>query len=1256
MFGLQRIALHHSYLPNKSTAIECAGNTNLSGDNGAGKTSALNLIPIFYGEQPDRLVNRAGGKQDFLDYYLPSTASVIAFDYLREDGPRCVVIYRIKRSDGPRLAYRFVDSSFESAFLSETLKPKMMQGIAITDALNEIAQSGVKISNQLLTVMDYRAVIQQDERLLKRGGALKKTLRDDAKHFCLGASTCKMSHMDRLTFAILKRSSMFGRLKSMIADTFFEDLAISDKPEHLKNPELIQDIRHIRTFLEQKPQFKKTIDQAHERLNIANKMVASKQALDLKLIDAQDQLGKLDQAYQSMLTEKQKLEEHRTEEEHRLSLKIKDHKSDVNRINRDLDTLHQRKSEWDAQNIIFKLSEWNNLNDIQQQHEEALEHWKSLKEDIDAIELERLQAEKRAQESLERHKVRIENQREQLRSDITEAQSTFSETKESLLLDRQKRLDEWREDMQLALEEIQNAIADCRSSSHSPSLTESEQIEVEALSERIDSSEHQIEMAESHYERLLQEQAQAKTAHNEKLEALESSNQRLQTAQKTIDSLKKQLFPDQGTFLNALRESNEQWVHTIGKVIPESLLHRKDLNPTYDPEQNHTLYGWEIDLQSLPTPAQAQSEAALRTDLETAEQAFLTFEEQHQKLQKIAEQSQTQLKAFENQIKTHKYALDQLKSDLRALKSNKKTLHQKIQEQAAERKAQAKQQLESLKQRKDEIKDSYQTTRESLEFDFNQQLQSLTANHDISLGDLKEQLDCLDDQLLNHQKDYKKKLSDIKTQFSEQCQQEGVDPALIHDAQTQTEQLKQRIIDIQESQPSIHEYKAWVASEWENRDVLEAQLREHKDQSATAEQQLASFKANYLQQKQALSHSLKQTEKNLTGLKSQIQEASTLSANIQLPSTSEQPVSIDNNLSLNELTLRLQELNDHHYRLKSRILEGVEQAIKIIHQYPKTQIQSAWRLLMETRSAQTASSELSETFRLNQVQDLEVLIDQLLPQMQASLVESIRSVGGSVAHYYETLRRLNKQVAEVSHTLKTRLNTNQSIDSLSDIQITLKSRLEEESCWLPLKDFHDEWQTWQASKPSQLPPEFLISALKQALDALTDARIAKQVDSLIEMHLSMVENGRSVTVRSDADFNHMSSNGLSYLAICVVFMAMCRYLCPDKKVQLTWPVDELTSLSPSNIQKLFAMMASENIWMFSAFPSSDPNLLRFFEHRNFIDKKKGIRLIAAENTAFKSALKDRLSSAKKVSTSLPKKASEAMVEFTLSALSEEDLS
>jgi len=108
---------------------------------------------------------------------------------------------------------------------------------------------------------------------------------------------------------------------------------------------------------------------------------------------------------------------------------------------------------------------------------------------------------------------------------------------------------------------------------------------------------------------------------------------------------------------------------------------------------------------------------------------------------------------------------------------------------------------------------------------------------------------------------------------------------------------------------------------------------------------------------------------------------------------------------------------------------------------------------------------------------------------------------------------------------------------------------------------------------------------------------------MIDMRLEMKENDRQVVIRTDADFLSASSTGLTYLAIMTVFMGLTRYLCPDLNTRITWPIDELATLSPNNISHLADMLEANNLTMISACPKLDRSLRKFFENK--ISLKQG---------------------------------------------------
>ena len=118
MIGLDKIYLHHSIYPNKTTMIDCAGHHNSSGRNGSGKTTIQKLIPIFYGERVNKVVPTQGTKDPFTKYYLKSEASFVAFEYTNPTSKCCVILY--KKND--HLYYRFLTGALTDFFIPLRLK------------------------------------------------------------------------------------------------------------------------------------------------------------------------------------------------------------------------------------------------------------------------------------------------------------------------------------------------------------------------------------------------------------------------------------------------------------------------------------------------------------------------------------------------------------------------------------------------------------------------------------------------------------------------------------------------------------------------------------------------------------------------------------------------------------------------------------------------------------------------------------------------------------------------------------------------------------------------------------------------------------------------------------------------------------------------------------------------------------------------------------------------------------------------------
>ena len=95
----------------------------------------------------------------------------------------------------------------------------------------------------------------------------------------------------------------------------------------------------------------------------------------------------------------------------------------------------------------------------------------------------------------------------------------------------------------------------------------------------------------------------------------------------------------------------------------------------------------------------------------------------------------------------------------------------------------------------------------------------------------------------------------------------------------------------------------------------------------------------------------------------------------------------------------------------------------------------------------------------------------------------------------------------------------------------------------------------------------------------------------------MTENGNRRTFHRASDLEAVSSNGLSYLVLVIIFVAFINRIRRHAQVNIVWALDELKDLDSGNIPALLELLARNNITLVSAFPDPDPETLALFKHR-----------------------------------------------------------
>ena len=94
MAHLLRIVMIHGHLSGV-VELNVDGHTNICGTNASGKTTLQRLVPVFYGELPNKVVPKTRMKFDA--FYLPTRQSYLVYEYRREAGNVCQVVRRASK-------------------------------------------------------------------------------------------------------------------------------------------------------------------------------------------------------------------------------------------------------------------------------------------------------------------------------------------------------------------------------------------------------------------------------------------------------------------------------------------------------------------------------------------------------------------------------------------------------------------------------------------------------------------------------------------------------------------------------------------------------------------------------------------------------------------------------------------------------------------------------------------------------------------------------------------------------------------------------------------------------------------------------------------------------------------------------------------------------------------------------------------------------------------------------------------------------
>lgn len=1203
---LKNIYLYDSYLPNNSTKIELGeGNSNLTGKNGAGKTSTLNLIPIFYGARPDKLIDRSANKLNFTDYYLPNQRSMIVFEYNTPMGLCCAIFYR----NQDKQCYRFIQGSASETIFSKSSVAFHKEHQTVKSLLQEIEMSGYFVSKQISNSLDYVAVLTYDKKRLNRD--LK--LRDLAAIFSLSGKGHELKHIGASTQITLNKTNLLDNFKLMLVDAFLEnEQMLNQRSNMLNSSGLIADVQTLREFDKEKPKLQLGIEQRHALMQTYSLLAAYRRQAIQKL--------ELNNTTISQL----RYQRSQAIEHARAALKVIENeiitnssnesrvKGELDGLQRSLALIEKNEQKYKDAEIPKKQEEFNNLAKYKQEAEDARCYVDELETNQKEIVHKFEQLKNNALEEKDRDLVALQERKNEVSNLLLDLQQDRSKVVDQLALAEKNELNAFEQSKQEERKFYEDEVDHCNNLiAEASNHTQEEQQQIE---------EYQLNL-QTHQKAMRDKEQKLNTA-NADLSRLKSENTR---ASADFDSAKRHLdkstqtehqlrdiLYQKNTLLSFLKQCPEDhWKHNIAKLINPKLFLNTGLKPYWDSEELNgtgSFYGLHLDTSKMQLPVEAESLNELEerfvqatTILEKAKEKYSSSEKAVAAAAKAVQGFELNLIKLQNDLRQYRETFD---STLRIFEQYK----QKIQTNVAERRKLAEGQRDQARQRLKSFNEQVNVERQMIHDRFGNEKTQIQQSYDFKINEQLERKAMLDERSQSVIHKYDHKIKDLESLRNSELQQKGLDITVYQKAKDHLKQMSHKCHIVKDYETILMQYKVWFEQEYARKVDICALMGNLEQKIYVFRQNFDKLNVKIEKLKEHSRHEVNVIERNLQQIEDENTKIISLRNRINAVLEGIQQIEqleVDEPVSF-EWFYRNTE--DHLNRQKEQLKElkqSLNTVLSILRQNTDFELYKQW----ENRMALLGNVNAT-TYDLYGMKEIENMLLVDIPTKENLTINSFKLAAYDLRNYGQSLAKFRRKLNAISKDLTEQTNTTNPFTALGNIQIELLSILDGLNVYEQLDRFEKDLDEESIQELSQLmlPSEKLIQSFESAVKALEKSNVqTDDIRSLVKLRISYEENKRKVYVNNDSDLLSGSSTGLSRLIVIIIFTALMRKLCPDINTVIHVPLDEIGQFDSQNTMRLFQLMQKQNIYLVCAQPNLSIELSESFVHRHDIDRSFGVR-------------------------------------------------
>lgn len=1185
MYSLNRLILIDSYKPGELVEVRLDGHTNLNGVNGAGKTTLLRLVPLFFGERPGRLVPKSRVTDSFAKHYLPNESSYIIFEYQRHEQTCMALMYASPNEEG--LCYRFVSKGFDQDDFIETRRDGSLYPVSCRDLRRHFQKLRIVCSDQITACSDYRTVIQNLPH--KKGQELRQLI---ARYsFCNGGSGHRLKDIEKIVTGMFMRSTDFADLREMLVNCIEEDR--DSVSLELQMETLDSWYTEYRAY--QKTEAER--DKVEQLNRLENELIQTESSLgelQFRLQRLYDQnehgLKQEQEARMVCLQQSEQIKADWEAQEQALKSELASLMAELKEAQRQKTLLENEKSDWEKQDVQAKRQLVGRLSQIKEGLHQEEENYKQLMADVQDIEAEfkRLKAEKERYFEAQQHGYEIGVK--EVESKAFEAKSVAhqeaEDRKESFRLESQQRQDQLHAE-QLKLQEdwgaINSKIADVQPDS---ALIENRESKLEQLDgiqvqkQDLEKSVHAIELD------IRKNQAQIDDVLAEK-RLLTEDRRRIQQAN---EQLQKQLDANSDTLLGFLRDFKPDWTDNIAKLIHPDLLLRDDLEPALKSSEQ-SFYGLSLNLNPLSADL-ASDEEKIRSLLVDGQNRLnqLGLDEVHcdEKLEDLKKASDN----LKKQAKAADLSLGQIKNQLNGINEELSSLKQQIERSKKQRLVQLETEKSALEAQMGLSREQLKKLKQNLEAEIKQLNQALSEKirqieNQVSL-EIKQLRQLIDD--LNQQKGAE--LLQLEKQRLQSLQDRKVDTETLTDLEQKIARLNAELSEAQAAEQIIKDHQRWLDNEWSRHEGLQALERDYEFKQRQKQSQYELEKSqsqlglgSLKEESERIHAKLQKLNKEMEAIAKLLSELSGLSL-----SKREAQYSFDNAHTLALLQTDYHRLTERHKALRKDLAGLIRHLKNALKRYPNTHPGRYY-----TRVEDEFGFDADEMAWLGRIQ---VWYATEADTARSWLLSQAKLFGSAIRNYQQALERFDRGIDSLSRRLAANIDGNIRFEKIESIQGRLMSKVTSLGYWEQIVSFTRNYDDWSRANDGSLPSQAFADIVRLVAEQLqSKGRVEMKLVNLLELEIIVTENGRSKRATHADELRQISSHGLSYLILCVFFIALVNMIRKDQPLNIIWPMDELKELHQMNIEVLVDILTKNQITLFSAFPDPDPDVLRLFKNR-----------------------------------------------------------